>query len=172
MREEQLVCSRIDRFLFFEGWGEMFQLTRQEALVRATLDHCPILLDTNNFKWGPTPFRFENMWLRNKDFKSKFKQWWDNSVQQGWEGFKFMRKLESVKNEVKKWSREVFGDVQMENNALLSRIGELDKIKFRGELDKNKRVEQRELEDTILREEISWNQKVRIKGVTEWDSNY
>lgn len=50
MREEQLVCSRIDRFLFSEGWGEMFQSTRQEALLRALSDHCPIVLDTNNFK--------------------------------------------------------------------------------------------------------------------------
>ncbi|RVW32260.1 putative mitochondrial protein [Vitis vinifera] len=34
----------------------------QEALPRRTSDHWPIVLDTNLFKWGPTPFR------RNRKF--------------------------------------------------------------------------------------------------------
>ena len=65
-----------------------------------------------------------------------------------------MRKLEAVKNEVKKWNREVFGDVRLEKNALISRIEELDEIEFIGELDENGRVERRnlrrKLEETIL----------------------
>ena len=54
---ERLACPRIDRFLFSDGWEEMFQSVRQEALVRATSDHCPIILDTNNFKWDPQCFK-------------------------------------------------------------------------------------------------------------------
>lgn len=68
----------------------------------------------------------------------------------------------------KKWSQEIeqrFGDVRLENNALISWIGELDEIEFLGELDENGRVERKELkkklEEAILREEISWNRKVR-----------
>ena len=80
---EQLVCSRVDRFLFSEGWENMFNSIRQEALIRVTSDHCPIILDTNNFHWGPTPFRFENMWLKEKGFKEKFKKWWDNANVKG-----------------------------------------------------------------------------------------
>lgn len=80
-------------------------------------------------------------------------------------------KIGGVKNEVKKWNREVFGDVRLEKNTLLNRIGELDEMEIIGELDENRRVERRKLEETILREQISWNQKVKIKGVTEWDNN-
>lgn len=48
---------------------------------------------------------------------------------------------------------------------MISWIGELDEIEFLGELDENGRVERKELkkklEEAILREEISWNRKVR-----------
>ena len=26
-------------------------------------------MDTNPFMWGPTPFKFENMWLQHPNFK-------------------------------------------------------------------------------------------------------
>lgn len=55
--------SRIDKFLFTTGWEDSLQKVRQEAFVRIESDHFPVVLDTNSFKWGPSPFRFENMWL-------------------------------------------------------------------------------------------------------------
>ncbi|RVW97165.1 hypothetical protein CK203_030004 [Vitis vinifera] len=45
------------------------------------------------FKWGPTPFRFENMWLQHHSFKECFSSWWREFEGNGWEGHKFMRKL-------------------------------------------------------------------------------
>lgn len=53
---------------------------RQEALVRLVSDHCRIVVDTNAFKWGLTPFGFENMWLKNSYFKERFKEWWKEST--------------------------------------------------------------------------------------------
>ncbi|RVW77727.1 Transposon TX1 uncharacterized 149 kDa protein [Vitis vinifera] len=64
-----------------------------EALPRWTSDHSPICLETNPLKWGPTPFRFENMWLLHPEFKEKFRDWWQECTVEGWEGHKFMRKL-------------------------------------------------------------------------------
>ena len=63
-RENAIWC-RLDRFLFSTGWEDVFSDARQLALSRVTSDHCPVLLDTNNVKWGPAPFRFENMWLEH-----------------------------------------------------------------------------------------------------------
>ncbi|KAM7469396.1 hypothetical protein LguiA_007579 [Lonicera macranthoides] len=172
---ERLACSRLNRFLFTSGWEDSVQLVRQEALVRATSDHCPIILDTNCFKWGPTPFRFENMWLRNKEFCGKFKEWWESSVHQGWEGYKFMMKLGDVKREVRKWNKEVFGDIRIEKFAILRRIEELDKIDYSSRLNEDERLERgalrRKLEELLVKEEVSWHQKAKVKGVIEWDNN-
>ena len=91
------ICKRLDRFLFTFEWHNLFPHCTQEALPRWTSDHNPICLDTNPFKWGPTPFRFENMWLLHLEFRKCFSTWWQEGQEDGWEGHKFTRKLKFVK---------------------------------------------------------------------------
>lgn len=56
------LSSRLNRCLFFPGWEDIFLSVRQEALIRVALDNFPIIVNTNPFKWGASPFSFENMW--------------------------------------------------------------------------------------------------------------
>ena len=81
--------------------------------VRVVSDHCPVTLDTTPPSWGPIPFRFENMWLSHKSFNKDFVNWWKDTVTYGWEGHKFMTKLKTFKEKVKKWNEEVFGDLRV-----------------------------------------------------------
>ncbi|RVW47845.1 hypothetical protein CK203_092926 [Vitis vinifera] len=81
----------------------------QEALIRRTSDHWPIVMDTNPFMWGPTPFRFENMWLQHTNFKENFRDWWSGFQGNGWEGHKFMRRLQYVKAKLKEWNKGARG---------------------------------------------------------------
>ena len=67
--QESFVYKRLDRFLYSNEWEHLFPQSLQEVLPRWTSDHWPIVLDTNPFKWGPIPFRFENMWLQHPSFK-------------------------------------------------------------------------------------------------------
>ena len=69
--------SRIDHFLIFEDWEAHFQGAIQVVLARPVFDHSPILLDGGGMRRGPTPFRFENMWLKEEDFKEVLKQRWE-----------------------------------------------------------------------------------------------
>ncbi|KAK9943830.1 hypothetical protein M0R45_009426 [Rubus argutus] len=108
---EEAVCCRLDRFIFTLEWEELFTNARQKILVRVTSDHCPIELDTSKLKWGPCPFWFENIWLNHPDFREKFKEWWKQEDFQGWEGFKFMKKLKFLKGKVKQWSKEEFQEL-------------------------------------------------------------
>ncbi|RVW96282.1 LINE-1 retrotransposable element ORF2 protein [Vitis vinifera] len=79
------LCKRLDRFLYSNEWELSFPQSLQEVLPRWTSDHWPIVLDTNPFKWGPTPFRFENMWLQHHNFKESFSSWWREFEGNGWE---------------------------------------------------------------------------------------
>ena len=99
--QEYPVCKRLDRFLYSNEWEQLFAQNLQEVLPRWTSDHWSIVLETNPFKWGPTPFRFENMWLQHPNFKERFGSWWRELQGNGWEGHKFMRKLQFVKAKLK-----------------------------------------------------------------------
>ena len=90
-------------------------------------DHCPVVLDSNPPKWGPTPFRFENIWLEHKFFGREFVKWWKEKEEVGWEGYKFLSKLRNVKGRVKQWNQEVFGDLRLKEATLTRRLKELDK---------------------------------------------
>ncbi|KAK9941488.1 hypothetical protein M0R45_018082 [Rubus argutus] len=127
MRDEA-VWRRLDRFLFSSEWEDCFPNARQSTLSRVTSDHCPIELNTNSLKWGPGPFRVENMWLKHPSFKQNFREWWETDSGPGWEGFKFMNKLRWVKSNLKVWSKDVFGEVLKEKKSVEMEIKELDNI--------------------------------------------
>lgn len=100
--QEISICSRLDRFLVIVDWEDFFKPPRQVTIVRTVLNHCLMVLDSNTLKWGPTPFRFKNMWLDHKEFGEAFVGWWNNTHVNGWEGFKFIDKLKSIRDRLKK----------------------------------------------------------------------
>ena len=169
------VCKRLDRFLYSNEWGQLFPQGIQETLIRRTSDHWPIALDTNPFMWGPTPFRFENMWLQHPSFKENFRNWWRGFQGNGWEGHKFMRRLQFVKAKAKEWNKLSFGVLNEKKKSILKDLANLDAIEQDGgltsELLGQRALRKGELEDLILREEIHWRQKARVKWVKEGDCN-
>ncbi|RVX22971.1 Transposon TX1 uncharacterized 149 kDa protein [Vitis vinifera] len=48
----------------FDIYGLTYPLCLQEALIRRTSDHWPIVMDTNPFMWGPTPFRRNRKYIK------------------------------------------------------------------------------------------------------------
>ncbi|KAK9929868.1 hypothetical protein M0R45_026941 [Rubus argutus] len=172
---ENAIWCRLDRFLFSTEWEDNFPDVRQLALPRVTSDHCPVLLDTIKVKWGPTPFRFENIWLEHHLFKDNFKNWWGEESVFGWEGFKFMRKLRGLKEKIKVWSKETFGNVGGEKRELEELIKQLDTEEKSDNLcvlKRNQREAARErLEHLVFQDEIRWRQKAKLACAKEGDGN-
>ncbi|RVW96808.1 Transposon TX1 uncharacterized 149 kDa protein [Vitis vinifera] len=169
------ICKRLDRFLFSSEWDTFFSQSFQEALPRWTSDHSPICLETNPLKWGPTPFRFENMWLLHPEFKEKFRVWWQECTSEGWEGHKFMRKLKFVKLKLKEWNIMTFGDLKERKKLILTDLSRIDLIEQEGNLNPDlvleRTLRRKELEDVLLKEEVQWRQKSRVKWIKEGDCN-
>ncbi|XP_028121753.1 uncharacterized protein LOC114318966 [Camellia sinensis] len=119
--------------------------------------------------------RFENMWLEHRSFKEFFKGWWENGRVHGWEGFKFMRKLRGVKDNLKVWKREVFGDIGAVKAGLIRDIEELD-VKEAGEglsgaLRDRRSMLKVKLEEIVFREQILWGQRAKLKWARVGDTN-
>ncbi|RVW16109.1 Transposon TX1 uncharacterized 149 kDa protein [Vitis vinifera] len=124
---------------------------------------------------GPTPFRFENMWLQHTNFKENFRDWWSGFQGIGWEGHKFMRRLQYVKAKLKEWNKSSFGELKEKKKSILNDLANFDAIEQEGGLNPDlisQRVSRKgELEELILREEIHWRQKAKVKWVKEGDCN-
>lgn len=84
-------------------------------------------------------------------------------------------KLEALKTDLKKWNAEVFGDVGKKKKELLEGIRELGSVDEGRSLEEEEKVRKtdmsRELEKTLLSEEIIWRQKSRALWLKEGDKN-
>lgn len=66
---------RIDRFLISKDWKIHFPGVVQFVLARPVLNHFLILLEWGGLRSEPTPFKFENIWLKEEAFKTVLRSW-------------------------------------------------------------------------------------------------
>ena len=82
--QESHDLQEIGQIFISNEWEQSFPHGLHEALARFVFDHWLIVQDTNPFKWGPTPFWFDSMWLFPLDFKEKISLWWKEFLVEGW----------------------------------------------------------------------------------------
>ena len=63
---------------------------------------------------GPSPFRFENMWL-----KDLLREWWQGGVRGGRASFRMTAKMKEMKEKIKVWNRDVFGRLEVNKSLTL-----------------------------------------------------
>ncbi|KAL7183710.1 hypothetical protein ACSBR2_025985 [Camellia fascicularis] len=103
--------SRIDRFLLSPEWMNKFNF-KLWGLPRRVSDHCPILLMEDERDWSPKPFKFINAWTLHPSFFAFVEKVWNETIVEGWSGFKCLRKFKALKLALKQWNVEVFGNVE------------------------------------------------------------
>ena len=167
--------SRLDRFLVSADWEIQFSNVTQSILSRPVSDHCPVMLDSNGIKSGPSPFRFENMWLKFAGFKDILRDWWQSLHFSGSYSFILASKLKALKGILKAWNIEVFGRVDLKKKEALNRISfwddvEKDKVLSLEEAEKREKARE-DFKEWVDLEEVSWRQKSREIWLKEGDRN-
>ena len=106
------LLERLGRVLVSEMWARIFEATRVTNLPRVSSDHGPVLVRCKLLSTTPTgsAFRFQNMWTRHEGFLELVREAWDQpSGAHGLLGLQI--KLAKVKKTLKRWNREVFGNI-------------------------------------------------------------
>ena len=175
-RDSGSVCmSRIDRTLASVDWVDHFGNVSQRVLPRVVSDHCPLLVVVGNVNKGRSAFKFENMWLKEKGFVERVQQWWNGYCFSGSPSFILARKLKALKEDLKKWNTENFGDLAFRKKCLLSELQGLDAREDLSGLSQDNQTRHIQIKGKIAHlaslEEISWRQKSRILFVKEGDNN-
>ena len=79
-------------------------------LPKPLLDHFPILLEGRGSSIrGPMPFKFENMWLKQDNFKGLIDRDWKSFSFSGFSSYIVVEKLKALKLKIKYLTKEVFG---------------------------------------------------------------
>ena len=93
---------------------------------------------------------------------------------QGWEEYKFLSRLKSIKFLLKRWNLESFGDLRMKEVDLNRILAELDGLEGTSRWNENfieerKRIK-RDLADLLLVKERSVRLKARVQWAKEGDA--
>ena len=118
-----LAFSRLDPFLVFDTWESHFDGVIQCILPKPISDHSPILLDGVAVRNRPIPFRFENMQLKVEGFKNLVKGWWSRYHFPRSFSFILASKHKSLKSDLKRWNKDVFGNVSFKKDVAFNEIG-------------------------------------------------
>ena len=131
----------------------------QSTLPRLVSDHCPVMLDSEGIISGPSPFCFENMWLKFEGFKDLLRVWWQSLHFSRSFSCILASKLKALKGILRAWNKEVFGRVELKKEALC-RISFWDDLEKDKELSLEEAQEREKARDDYKKwvdmEEVSW----------------
>eukprot|EP00253_Pinus_taeda_P036000 PITA_36000 len=166
-RGNHQISSKLDRFLISDNAIHLGGDFSAEILAHSGSDHWPIALQWQRpGNHTRRPFRFEAFWLSHPAFKNFVKSTWDSfTPPKGTKMYRFQQRLWFLKNQLKRWNRETFGNIFEEQQKLLKELKELHQnIINEGHtdatLDRERLISDR-LEERRKQEEIYWQQKSR-----------
>uniref|UniRef100_A0A2N9HYC0 Protein kinase domain-containing protein n=1 Tax=Fagus sylvatica TaxID=28930 RepID=A0A2N9HYC0_FAGSY len=102
-------------------------------------------------------------------------QWWNSYFYNGSPSYVLIQKLKSLKVDLRRWNKEIFGDVNLRKNDLQTQIQDLDLVEETRPLSVEEGVTKENLkadfEKLLLLEEIKWRQTSRATWLREGDKN-
>ena len=167
--------SRLDRCLVSPEWLNRWPASVQITLAKNFSNHCPILLRSKAVDWGPQPFKVLDCWLSDNSFKKIVHQCWNSQLQPGWGGFVLREKFKRLKQRVKIWNKEEYGDTFKKIKMIESELNKLEKNSSQRQLSFQEDIKRKNLQEALWAaanaHESLLRQKARARWIKEGDCN-
>ena len=167
--------SKLDRFLLSPEWLERWPASIQSTLPRNFSYHYPILLRSTSVDWGPKPFRILDCWLLDKSFKETVINCWTSNQQSGWGGYVLKEKIKTLKQRLKMWNREHFGDILKRVKRIEEELNKLEEDTSQRKLSTQEEMKLRQLQEDLWTaaqaHESVLRQKARVRWIKQGDCN-
>ncbi|KAI8535207.1 hypothetical protein RHMOL_Rhmol10G0155700 [Rhododendron molle] len=137
-------------------------------------DHCLVMILDDNRDWGPKPFRFLDIWLFNPNCLKVAEETWNNVQVTGWAGF-ILQKMRAIKDRLKVWNKEEFGDINCALAVVGSELNRLDVLAEERQLTPDEKAVKCKSKTEFWRLskllESLWRQKSRVNWLKLGDKN-
>ncbi|XP_038699743.1 uncharacterized protein LOC119997044 [Tripterygium wilfordii] len=155
--------SRIDRTFVDTDWLFLFPNIVLQGLSKGLSDHCPLLFTLVDLNWGPRPFKFLNCWWDHPDFRQFVCISWAALSNANMETHSIVTKLKLLKQRLKDWNHDTFGNINDKLKSVEADLDRLDKIKETRDLDSSEDCNLRYLRSSLWSlsksQESLWRQK-------------
>ncbi|XP_059068653.1 uncharacterized protein LOC131027512 [Cryptomeria japonica] len=171
------IAEKLDRFFLAGDWNLAPLVFEAKVLAISGSDHFSVSLVVQ--KDGVLlrcPFKVEKMLLREAGFRDQVVGWWKEApVVEGFLAFQFFKKLSFVKQKLKSWNRDVFGNIFDEKRRIEGDLGALNVKVLAEGMDEVDYLTENDLlsryGEVLQREEIYWKQKSQENWLKAGDRN-
>lgn len=111
--QQNATMVKLDRVLYNEQWNTAFPNCLLQGLSTSALDHCPLILVTNNSFKPCRQFRFENMWTKWDGFQDTVQSAWTSVNYTEDEFLSLNKKLTATAKALKAWSSRRCSDLKL-----------------------------------------------------------
>ncbi|KAF5458831.1 hypothetical protein F2P56_022832 [Juglans regia] len=167
--------AQLDRVLLDAKLLIAFPNARCSYLSRSTSDHSPMFIEflKDPFTYGPSPFRFQQMWIEHLDFMSFVQMVWSEPmVATGL--MKLASKPKKFKVALREWNKRVFGQTNTQIAILEEKVEGLEHSlhsNWNNEVERELVRYSTELSTWRQREDMRLAQMAKIKWRMEGDRN-
>ncbi|GKV50472.1 hypothetical protein SLEP1_g57172 [Rubroshorea leprosula] len=167
--------SRLDRVLMSDEMCNLGREWVQQGLKRTVSDHCPIMVKTSAADWGPKPFRMFDAWQQHPQFRKAVEDKWKELNVEGYAGYRCLQKLRRLKEFLKGWNKEVFGNMETQFKNVAEKVERIDLknevVDLEGSEVKQRKEGFQQIWDMLRLREAIWKQKSRSDWVKLGDQN-
>jgi hypothetical protein len=167
--------KRLDRAICNQTWLNQCSKVSCATLIKNKSDHYPILLDFqfSNISFA-SQFKFMKMWSLDQSCKDVITNCWNTHVVVSLM-FILSSKLKMLKEKLKIWNREIFGNVHDYVKKAESNLVDIqNQIHLNGHNDalcELEKAAQTKLDDALQRQHWFWQEKARVNWHKDGDRN-